>query len=100
MDGDPREPSTDDVGERLDMVGEFLSPQLVSSWGGLGEERTERKSEGEMDSDDDAVEARSGSTRLTVCLRESDPPSSFPAAAPPGKNGVEEGFRPGLLIIV
>ena len=53
-----------------------------------------------MDSDDDAIEARSGSIRFVGCLRKPDPPSSFPAAAPPGKNGVEEGFRPGLLIIV
>ena len=31
MDGDPREPSMDDVGERLNKVGESLSPPLVSS---------------------------------------------------------------------
>ena len=82
------------------MVGEFFSPPLMSSWGGLGEERTERKSEGEMDSDEDDVEARSGSTRLAAGFGTPDPPSSFPVAVPPGKKGVEEGFRPGLLIIV
>jgi hypothetical protein len=53
-----------------------------------------------MDSDDDAVEARSVSTRLAACLGKPNPPSSFPVAVPPGKKGVEDGFRPGLLIIV
>lgn len=53
-----------------------------------------------MDSEDDALETRSVSTRFAACLERPNPPSSFPAAVPPGKKGVEEGFRPGLLIIV
>lgn len=53
-----------------------------------------------MDSEEDAVEARSVSIRMAGCLGKPDPISSFPVAAPPGKKGVEEGFRPGLRIIV
>jgi hypothetical protein len=57
MNGDPRKPSAGDVGERLNVVGESLSPSLVSSWSRLGEVRMERKSEGGVDSDNDTVEA-------------------------------------------
>ena len=55
-----REPSVDDTGEHLKVVREHLLPLLVYSWSGLGEVRMEWESEGGMDSDNGAVEARSG----------------------------------------
>jgi len=45
----------DDAGEHPNMVSESSLLPLVSSRGGLGEERTERKPEEEIDGDNDAA---------------------------------------------
>ena len=73
----------------------------LSSWGGLGDDLTERNSEGEMESEDELLNCCS---REMDCLKLVVAPSGFRFPFPssslsriaPGKKGVEEGFKAGL----